>query len=434
MARTYASETKPGETVELAGWIHAKRDLGDLVFVLLRDRSGQIQIVGKKGETAEKVHGALRSLVKESVVSVRGKVRASKAAPGGKELVPTEIEVISEAAAQLPLDVTEKVKAELPVRLDFRALDLRKPRNVAIFKIQSALVQGMEEWLDANGFIKTFTPCIMGAASESGADVFPVIYFQKEAILRQDPQLHRQLMIIAGFDRIYDLGPSWRAELSHTTRHICEYRGCAVEVGFIKDEQDVMRVEEQLVIAALKKIKANCAPELKLLGKEIVVPKAPFPELRFPEIYKILLSLGKKIPEGSDYDTESEKLLGQYVRKKYKTEWFFVNRFPFAHKPFYVMRLDSEPQWARSVDLLYKGTELSSGGQRENRYAKLMENIKAKRLTPSNLEWFTKFFRFGVPQHGGFCIGIERLTMQLLDLDNIREATLFPRDPERLLP
>lgn len=434
MARTFVSEAKAGKTAEIAGWVHTKRDLGDLLFVLLRDRSGIIQAIAKKGETSDDVIKKLAAVPKESVVMVSGKVRPSKAAPGGRELVPTKVEVISEAARELPLDVTEKVKSELPTRLDYRVLDLRRPRNFAIFKIQSKLVQGMEEWLDANNFVKTFTPCLMGAASESGAEVFPIIYFQREAILRQDPQLHRQLVITAGFDKIYDLGPSWRAELSHTTRHLCEFRGCAVEAAFIQSEEDTMRLEEQLVLAALKKIKADCAAELETLGVKLEIPKTPFPELRFPKIYEILEGLGKKTKFGTSYDTESEKLLGQYVREKYKTNWFFVNRFPFAEKPFYVMRLDEDPRWARSVDLMFKGVELSSGGQREHRYDKLIANIKEKKLSLENLEWFTKFFKYGVPGHGGFNIGIERLTMQLLGLENIREAALFPRDPERVLP
>jgi len=432
--RVYTADAKVGKEVELAGWVHAKRDLGDLIFVILRDRSGIIQVVAKKGDVDEKVHKALREIGKESVAIVRGRVKASKAAPGGREVLPSSVEVLSEAASEIPVDVTEKVKAELPVRLDNRVLDLRKPRNLAIFKIQSALVQGMEEWLDANGYLKTFTPCLMGAASESGAEVFPVIYFQKEAVLRQDPQLHRQLSILAGFDKVYDLGPSWRAELSHTTRHLCEYRGCAVELAFIKDEEDVMRVQEQIVVAALKKVLETCEAELELLGKKIEIPKTPFPTLRFPEVYRILESMGKRIPHGRDYDTEGERLLGEYVKKNFKTDWFFVAGFPFIDKPFYVMRFDKAPEWARSVDLVYKGTEMSSGGQREHRYDQLIKNIRDKKMKPELLEWFTKFFRYGAPPHGGFCIGIERLTMQLLDLDNVREAALFPRDPERLLP
>jgi aspartyl-tRNA synthetase len=202
----------------------------------------------------------------------------------------------------------------------------------------------------------------------------------------------------------------------------------------MKNEQDMMRVEEDLVVAALQKVQQQNTSELSLLNQDIVIPKTPFPELRFPEIYDILQELGKDIPFGEDYDREAELLLWKYVKEKYKTDFFFVNRFPFQVKPFYVMRVDEQPIWARSVDLLYKGLELSSGGQREHRYIKIYQQLLEKQMTPESMNWFTKFFQYGVPPHGGFCIGIERLTMQLLNISNIREVCLFPRTPERFLP
>jgi aspartyl-tRNA synthetase len=202
----------------------------------------------------------------------------------------------------------------------------------------------------------------------------------------------------------------------------------------MKNEQDMMRVEEDLVVATLQKVQQQNTSELSLLNQDIVIPKTPFPELQFPEIYDILQELGKNIPFGEDYDREAELLLWKYVKEKYKTDFFFVNRFPFQVKPFYVMRVDEQPIWARSVDLLYKGLELSSGGQREHRYIKIYQQLLEKQMTPESMNWFTKFFQYGVPPHGGFCIGIERLTMQLLNMSNIREVCLFPRTPERLLP
>jgi aspartyl-tRNA synthetase len=274
----------------------------------------------------------------------------------------------------------------------------------------------------------------MGVASESGSEVFEVKYFNTKAYLRQDPQLHRQLTILGGIEKLYDIGPSWRAEKSHTMRHLTEHRTCAVELAFIESERDVMRVEEQVVISTFEKVNKECKEELKLLGVELKIPKAPFLEINFPEIYEILDKMGRKLKDGEDLDSEAEKLLWEYVQKKHPgVEFYFVNKFPFGKKPFYVY-CDKDEKYARSTDLYYKGMEMSSGGQREHRYDKLIKNVKEKGIPLKSVEWFTKFFRYGAPPHGGFAIGIERITMMLLGLENVREAALFPRDPERLTP
>jgi aspartyl/asparaginyl-tRNA synthetase len=313
-------------------------------------------------------------------------------------------------------------------------IDLRRRENLALFQIQTKLVEGMQEYLRSNDYMQVFTPCLLGGTSEGGAEVFKVDYFGKEAFLRQDPQLHRQLCIAAGFDKIYDLGPNWRAEMSHTPRHICEHRGLAVEFGFMQDERDMMRVEEEVITAALRKVKSECGRELELLQVPLEIPNTPFPEVRFPEIYEIEKQYGKDLPFGSDLDKEAETILSKYVREKYKTDAFFINRFPFKVKPFYVMRVDEDPQWARSVDFIYRDLEQSSGGQRENRYEKIMEQLEEKNVNPAGMAWFTEPFKYAVPPHGGFCLGIERFTMSLLGKQNIRETVLFPRTPERLLP
>ena len=431
--RIYTKDIKPGDSVSLTGWVAKIRDLGNIKFFLLRDRGGVIQVTAKKGKTQDKLLKQIVSLGREDVVSVHGKAVASKQSPGGKEVLPEKIEVVSKAASPLPIEFGEKIETSLDKRLDWRVLDLRNPKNLAIFKVQASLVEGMQDWLRKEGFLQVFTPCMMGAASESGADVFPVFYFNKEVYLRQDPQLHRELVIAAGFDRVYDLGPSWRAEKSHTSRHLCEHRGLAPELALETDERETMRMEEGTVVAGLNAVKKNCKEELSLLGKKLTVPDAPFPELRFPKIYDILEKLGKSIPFGEEYDTESERLLGEYVRKKHGTDFFFVNRFPYKAKPFYVMKSE-DPQWARSVDFIYKGVELSSGGQREHRHDQLVKQIKEKKMNLKSLEWFTGPFKYGVVPMGGFCLGIERFTMKLLDIDNVREAVLFARTPDRSLP
>jgi aspartyl-tRNA synthetase len=425
---------KEEEKVEIGGWVDRIRDLGSLKFILVRDVEGILQVTLSPKSVSSRLLRLASNISKDSVIRIKGVVKADARAPDGVEIVPSEIEIVSKADQPLPLDSSGKIESGLDVSLDWRCIDLRQTSKQAIFKIQASLVSGMRGYLNREGFLEVFTPCLMGSASESGAEVFSVLYFNKQAFLRQDPQLHRQLTIASGFERIYDLGPSFRADPSHTPRHICEYRSCCPEIAWIDDERDTMKVESEMIVHAMNHVVRECQDELALLKIDLNVPKLPFPELRFPEIYSILEEIGKKIPFGEDYDRESEKLLWQYVKHKYDSDFFFVSRFPSKVKPFYVMKVDDEPQWARSVDLIYKGVELSSGGQREHRYNKLAENIREKGMNHLDLEWFTKFFKFGVPPHGGFAVGIERLTQHLLDLRNIREATLFPRDTQRLFP
>ncbi|MFH0897685.1 MAG: aspartate--tRNA(Asn) ligase [Candidatus Bathyarchaeota archaeon] len=434
MRRTrYTTETSKGEAI-ISGWVSNIRDLGSVKFIVLRDSRGVAQITLKRGVVDEKLLEAVSTLNQEDVISVRGDIVERKGAPHGVEVIPKEIEIVNRAEENIPMDMSGKIESNLDLRLDWRVLDLRKPEVAVIFKIQAKIVEAIESHLRREGFLQVFTPCLMGTASESGAEVFPVVYFEREAFLRQDPQLHRQLLIASGFDKVFDLGPNWRAEPSHTPRHLCEHRACAAELSFINDEIDVMRSEEEMVVAALKKVREDCGEELELIGKKVEIPRTPFPELRFPKIYDILSELGKIVEFGEDYDRESEQLLAKYVKEKYGNDFFFVNRFPFKVKPFYVMRVDDEPMWARSVDLIFRGLEQSSGGQREHRHEKIIQQIKEKGMNVETMEWFTKFFRYGVPPHGGFCLGIERFIMQLLDIGNVREAALFPRAPERLLP
>jgi len=434
MERSYVKDVKEGKEVLLKGWVYEIRALAKLKFIVLRDTTGMVQCV----VTEKKIFDKVADLTLESVVEIKGKVKKANVkaefARHDVEVDVSDVEILSKAE-QLPIQVNEKaVKAELPTRLDWRSLSLRTLKSKAIFKVQAKLIEGMQEYLNKNGFLQVFTPSLMGVASESGSEVFEVKYFNTKAYLRQDPQLHRQLTILGGIEKLYDIGPSWRAEKSHTMRHLTEHRTCAVELAFIESERDVMRVEEQVVISTFEKVNKECKEELKLLGVELKIPKAPFLEINFPEIYEILDKMGRKLKDGEDLDSEAEKLLWEYVQKKHPgVEFYFVNKFPFGKKPFYVY-CDKDEKYARSTDLYYKGMEMSSGGQREHRYDKLIKNVKEKGIPLKSVEWFTKFFRYGAPPHGGFAIGIERITMMLLGLENVREAALFPRDPERLTP
>jgi aspartyl-tRNA synthetase len=424
---------KEGRIV-VSGWVHEIKDLARTRFIWLRDSHGLAQVTIVKANATPEILKVSESLGREDVIAVEGTPVKQRVAKVGAEIAPIKIELIAKALEPTPLDVSGKIESNLDVRLDWRVIDLRRRENLAVFQIQSKLVEGMVDYLHRNGYLQVFTPCLLGGTSEGGAEVFKIDYFGREAFLRQDPQLHRQLCIAAGFDRIYDLGPNWRAERSHTPRHLCEHRGMAVEFGFMNDETDMMRVEEEVLVAAIQRVRKECSHELELLHVIPEIPRTPFPELRFPEIYDILEQYGKKLPFGSDLDKEAETLLCKFVQEKHKIDAFFINRYPFKVKPFYVMRVDEDPQWARSVDLVYRDLEQSSGGQREHRYEKIMEQLNEKQMNPEAMKWFTEPFKFGVPPHGGFCLGVERFTMSFLGKENVRETTLFPRTPERLLP
>ena len=436
MQRIYTSQLSRylGKEVTIAGWCHDTRLLGGINFIVLRDVTGKVQIKIERDKSPPEILEVLKQLHQEDVILVKGKVVESKIAKIGIEVVPTSIKVISKAEAPLPLDPRNVTPAHLDTRLEWRTLDLRRRESYAIFTIQARLQEGMENYLKKKGFLRVWTPSLIGGISEGGSEVFKIDFFGKEAFLRQDPQLHRQLLIASGFERIYDLGPSWRAEPSDQPTHLSEYRTIAPEMAFIRDEKDVMEVEQEMCVAGIKQVIKTCEEELKLLGVELKPPKTPFPELRFPEIYGILESKGKILSEGQDLDKESLKILAEFVEEKYKSQFFFINRFPSDIKPFYVMKVDEDPKWARSVDFMLKDLELSSGGQREHRYEKIIQQIKEKGLNLNALKWFTEVFRYGVPPHGGFSLGIERFTMKLLNLKNIKEAVLFPRYVTRCLP
>jgi nondiscriminating aspartyl-tRNA synthetase len=423
-----------GQKTSVSGWVHDIRLLGGINFVLLRNRDGIIQVTVPKKVVSPEVMTTVSSLHPEDVIKVTGLVKEAKQARNGFEVIPDSLAVIAASAVPLPLDPRGVTDANLDTRLEWRTLDLRRPESTAVFKVEDALITGMESYLRENGFLRVFTPSILGGISEGGSEVFKIDFYGKPAFLRQDPQLHRQLAIAGGLGRVYDLGANWRAELSHTPRHMSERRTIAPEMSFLTDERDTMRVEEAMVVRGIRSVIDECGPELDLLKLDLVEPKTPFPELSFPEIYGQLEGLGHKLPPDQDLDRESEKLLTDLVKNDYGSDFFFVNRFPSKVKPFYVMHVDDQPRYARSVDMLFKGLELSSGGQREHRHDKIIEQVREKGMDEEGLKWFTEPFRYGVPPHGGFSLGIERFVATLLNIPSVKEAALFPRDPERLQP
>lgn len=419
--------------VTLCGWVHEIRDLGKIKFLLLRDISGLIQVTAKKDFCDSSLLEKIKSLNKESVIRVLGIVKVNEKAPHGVEIFPREIELISKAETPLPLDVTEKVKAELDTRLNNRFLDLRKPEVAAIFKIKSWVLHFGREFLRKKGFIEVYTPKIIASASEGGTELFPISYFDKEAFLAQSPQLYKQMLMASGFDRVFEIATYFRAEEHDTRRHLNEVTAFDIEMSFIENEEDVMKILEGLVHFIIKNVIENCETELKTIGKEIQPIEKPILRLTYSDVLELLESRGKKLEFGDDLDTESEKLLGKIVKEEYDRDIYFIKNFPLETKPFYTMPLQENDELSRSFDLGYKGVEISSGSQRIHNYELLCERIKAKGLNPENFEFYLKSFRYGMPPHGGFGLGIERLMMQLLDVQ-IREVMLFPRDRHRLLP
>ncbi len=428
---SYSDNLKDGEEVVLAGWVHERRDLGGIKFILLRDREGIAQITAPKKKVSEEIFKLMDSLGREWIIAVKGNVKSSPQAPGGLELIPIEIEVISTAEPSLPLDPSEKVDADIDTRLDNRFMDIRKPKVTSIFKIRSEILRAAREYLLSQSFVEIQTPKISASGTEGGTELFPLSYFEREAFLAQSPQLYKQTMMATGMDRVFEMAHYFRAEESNTRRHLSESDAIDIEMAFIENEEDVMNILENLVSHILKCVNENKKNELNLLGIEINTPSVPFRRVKYEEAINLLQDAGFKVQYGEDLGTESEKALGNIINEKYGDELYFLIKYPLATKPFYT---NFDGQIARAFDLDYKGVEISSGGQRIHNVEVLKTRIKEKGLPVSSFESYLKTFRFGMPPHGGFGLGIDRLLMQMLNLENIREGVLFPHDRRRLEP
>jgi aspartyl-tRNA synthetase len=429
--RTHLSaEVRPklaGQEVTLMGWVGDVRDLGGIKFFILHDTGGTIQITAPKAKTDKKILDKIDSLSRESAVAVRGKVVAAKQAPRGVEVVPADIKLLNLAATPLPLDMTGRIKADLDTRLDARLLDLRLPRSAAIFKIRHEALQTIREYLVSEGFIEVNTPKIVATATESGAALFPISYFEREAFLSQSPQLYKEVLT-ACFDRVFEIGPIFRAEEHDTTRHLNEVTSVDIEAAFTT-EDDVMQILQDLVVQVFKQVKRKCAEELKVLEHKLEVPKTPFRRINYDEAIKMLDKAGVKVPWGEDFPTPAERKLGELIGGGY-----FVTDWPTVIKPFYIMPREDNPKLCRAFDLMYGSLELASGGMRIHQEGLLKKQLKAKGLNPERFESHLKNFRWGVPVHSGWGLGLDRLVMVLTASKNIRECVLFPRDRKRLTP
>ncbi len=415
------------ETITIKGWVHRLRNLGHLVFLDLRDRSGLIQCVLEDKLTQTPI-----SL--ESVVMIKGQVVKAPKAPNGYEIKVLLIEAINPALSPLPFEINKsQLNARLDTLLDHRVLSLRHAQVHSIFKIQAILATAFAEFLTKNGFTRIFTPKIVGSGTEGGSNLFAINYFEDQAYLAQSPQFYKQMMVGAGFERVFEIAPVYRAEDHNTSRHLNEYISLDLEMGFIESEVDLMVLETKLLRHMFEKVANECEMELNLHRVEIPVI-SEIPRMTVREAQGILKrQYGKESPKG-DLDPEGERLICQYVAKDKKSALVFLTRYPRDIRPMYTMPAPEDSSLTASFDLLFNGLEITTGGQRIHHYSKLVESIESKGMEPKHFASYLELFYCGMPPHGGLAIGLERLTSRLLGLTNVREASAFPRDRTRLTP
>ncbi|MFO7544885.1 MAG: aspartate--tRNA(Asn) ligase [Trueperaceae bacterium] len=411
-----------GERVTLLGWILTRRDLGGIRFLVLRDRSGIAQCV------LEGVDVPLH----ESSVRVTGTVVAHPKAPGGVELHGDTLEVISEATVPPPVELAkEDWHANPDTLLTYRHVTVRSRKSQAALKVKAELVRAFRAYLDARGFTEIFTPKLVSAGAEGGANMFEVDFYGKRAFLAQSPQLYKQIMV-GVYERVYETAPVYRAEKSHTHRHLSEYLSLDVEMGFIQDENDVMDLEEALLKAMMTTVAERCAGQLELFGAEAPRVDVAFPRIPLLAARALVEERYGHVTGGKDLDPEAERLVGRWAKEEHGSDWVFVTKYPQAARPFYTYPTDDG--LTRGLDLLFRGVEITSGGQRVHRPEVLVEELRKRNMDPDAFADYIEVFRHGMPPHGGFAIGAERLTALLLGIHNIRFARAFPRDTQRLHP
>ena len=429
MQRTYISETKAGETQKIQGFIDKIRDQKTMQFIVVRDTTGKIQVTVVKPEQPE-IAEIFTGLNVNSVVTIEGKVVENPAVKaGGKEILPTSV-VVESVAEVSPIDDSTAID----MRLDYRWLDLRDEKKSLIFKIQTCCTKALRNFLLERKFVEIHTPKIIATASESGADVFELKYFDHKAYLAQSPQFYKQMAMASGLERIFECAPVFRAEQSYTSRHATEFTGFDIEFSYIESFEDVMKLEEELLTYMLKCVKEEYGEVIaKEYGREVVVPTTPFPRMKLKDVYQELEERYDYIVddiEKGDLTTEAEKLVYRLAQEKYNSEFMFVTDYDAKQRAFYHMRKDGVPQ---GYDLIWRGVEITTGAQREHRYEILKQQAEEKGLK-KDVEFYLEFFKYGCPPHGGFVIGLDRITMLLLDIPTIKEAMFIFRGPNRLLP
>lgn len=419
-----------GKTVKMNGAVHNIRDMGEFAFIILRKAEGLVQCVYEEGKT----EFDLKDLKEESAVEVTGVIALEERAPQGFELRLTGIRVLSEPAETMPIAINKwKMNTSLETRLSLRPVSLRNVRERAKFKIQEGIVRGFREFLSSQGFTEVHTPKIVSRGAEGGANVFKLNYFNKKAELGQSSQFYKQMMV-GVFDRVFEVAPVFRAEKHNTTRHLNEYIGLDFEMGYIDSFEDVMAMETGFLKFTMELLKSEYKKELDMLG--IDLPSiSQIPHVRFAEAKQLVSEkYNRKIRNPFDLEPEEEVLIGRYFKEEYDSDFVFVTHYPSKKRPFYAMDDPEDTSVTLSFDLLYKGLEITTGGQRIHDYQMILEKMEKRGMDPEDIKDYLMIFKYGMPPHGGLGIGLERLTMRLLDEQNVRETSLFPRDVTRLEP
>ncbi|MFA6193591.1 MAG: aspartate--tRNA(Asn) ligase [Parcubacteria group bacterium] len=438
MERTLIAGTtnKIGETVKISGWVKTRRDHGKIIFIDLRDRSGVLQCVITPGT---KDYEEFKKIRPQWVLSFIGNIKErpeklinSEMSTGKIEMDVQEFEVLSEAQ-ELPVDISaDDMNIHIETLLDNRNLTIRNEKVGAIFKVYGEVLASYVDYLRSQNFLEIKTPKLLSACTEGGAEFFKVKYFEKEAYLAQSPQFYKQAGVGA-FERVFEVGSVFRAEPHFTSRHVNEYIGMDAEMGFIDGPEEVMDALEETMKHVLQSVKEKCAEELKIYKVDVEIPEK-FPRVKFSEALEILKKEFGKVMEGNDIDPEGERLICEWAKKEKGSDFIFLTNYPWMIRPMYIMPDPENPKETFGFDLLYRGIEIASGGQRIHDYDQLVENMKKKNLNPDDFKNYLEIFRYGIPPHGGWGLGSERIVQKILGLKSIKEAILFPRDVKRLTP
>lgn len=424
MARIFIKDLAQhvGENVSLKGWIHNRRNMGGISFLILRDKTGTVQCVFENTDIP----------LHESSVSVTGKVVEHAKAPDGVEVQASGLTIISEALQPPPIEIPkEDFSANPDTQLEYRHVSLRGVKAQATMKVQAALVKAFRKFLNSEGFTEIFTPKLVAAGAEGGANLFEVDYYGKRAFLAQSPQLYKQIMV-GVLERVFEVAPVYRAEASHTSRHLSEYLSMDAELGFIESDADVMDVEEALLKSIMKEVGESCQRELELFGAELPNVDVTFPRISLLEARQIVKAEYDHETGGKDLDPEAERLISRWAKENFESDFIFITHYPQAARPFYTY--PSEDGLTRGLDLIFRGVEITSGGQRVHEHDVLVEELRKRKMNPEDFAGYLEVFKHGMPPHGGFAIGAERLTALLLGIANVRFARAFPRDGSRLQP
>lgn len=423
------------QEITIEGFVDSIRDLQYVQFLVVRDTTGKVQVTIEKNENNFKLNEMVSNLTCESTVKIVGTLlQNEKVKLNGMELIPSEIIITSKCLEELPLNYRDSKSALLDTRLNYRFLDLRSEKNFLMFKIQTCFINSMREFVVKNNFVEIHTPKIISTASESGSDVFEVKYFDRKAYLAQSPQFYKQMAMCSGFDRVFEVAPAFRAENSNSYRHTTDFTSFDIEMSYIESLDELMDFEENLFIAGLTAVKEKYGEEIKkIFDVEVVIPTKPFPRIKLEKLYEILekeYSYKMNYEDVGDMNAESEKLASKYIKEKYGHEFVFITDFSAKKRAFYHKRENGIPQGA---DLIWKGCETTTLALREHRYDILCEQAKEKGLS-KDVKFYLEFFKYGCPPHGGFALGVDRITMLLLETGSLKETMFIFRGPSRIEP